>query len=154
MTSLGLGADGCYDALGQYLERVRALGARLEGAAANPAGALAEYEELRFRLEVDVQARATLEGQARMTEVERRVLEPALRDVRVALQGVGFAVAAALPAVLRDVEGRLKRARGALRVDEHEAVDRSGVSPDVGAAAPIIGGAPVRGLVEPDGTHL
>jgi hypothetical protein len=82
-----LDADGCRSAILDYRGRLRRLVAlvrsagRLDGA--HPARtALAD---LRASLEADVRARTTLEGQAGMTGLEGRMLEPALRQARIAL---------------------------------------------------------------------
>jgi hypothetical protein len=93
MTSIRLDADGCRAAILGYRRTLRGLVALLRHAgridAQHPAHA--GLADLRRRLEADVAARSTLEGQGRMTALEARVLEPALRQARIAL---AFPVAA------------------------------------------------------------
>lgn len=86
-TPMGLDADGCRSAILTYRRRLRSLTSLLRGAgrldALHPAHA--SVAELRALLEADVTQRSTLEGQAGMSALETRVLEPALRQARIAL---------------------------------------------------------------------
>lgn len=87
MTPIRLDADGCRTAILGYRRALRALVALLRQAghidAQHPA--YAGLAELRRQLEADVTSRSTLEGQGGMTSLESRVLEPALRQARIAL---------------------------------------------------------------------
>lgn len=84
MIRLGVSSAECRAALQEYLRTIALLDrpAR-ESDCKDPTDRL---RDLRFHLDVDVAARATLEGQARMSAVESFVLEPTLRDMRVTLQ--------------------------------------------------------------------
>ncbi len=87
MNSMSLDAEGCRSALLEYRRRLRALSALVRHAGRidveHPAhDALAE---LRALLDGDVRARSTFEGQGAMSALEARVLEPALRQARIAL---------------------------------------------------------------------
>lgn len=87
MNPIRLDADGCRGAILGYRRTLRALVALLRNAgrvdAQHPAHAA--LADLRRGLEADVGARSTLEGQGGMTSLEARVLEPALRQARIAL---------------------------------------------------------------------
>jgi hypothetical protein len=72
----------CRAALQEYLRTISMLDGR--GRYGDEVGD--RLRDLRFHLDVDVAARATVEGQARMSAVESFVLEPTLRDLRVTLQ--------------------------------------------------------------------
>lgn len=87
MTPIRLDADGCRSAILGYRRALRALVTLLRSAgridAQHPA--YAGLAEIRHQLEADVGVRSTLEGQGGMTALESRVLEPALRQARIAL---------------------------------------------------------------------
>lgn len=87
MTPIRLDADGCRAAILGYRRSLRVLVALLRhaGRVDDQHPAHAGLAELRRQLEADVGARSTLEGQGRMTSLESRVLEPALRQARIAL---------------------------------------------------------------------
>lgn len=93
MTPIRLDADGCRAAILGYRRTLRGLVALLRHAgridAQHPAHA--GLADLRRQLEADVGVRSTLEGQGQMTQLEARVLEPSLRQARIALS---FPVAA------------------------------------------------------------
>lgn len=82
-----LDADGCRAAILGYRGDLRALVALLRHVeridSRHPAHA--SLADLRRQLEADVTTRSTLEGQGRMSGLESRVLEPALRQARIAL---------------------------------------------------------------------
>jgi hypothetical protein len=87
MNPIPLDAEGCRSAILDYRRRLRLLTALVRDA-----GHLDELHPahdslaaLRIDLDADVRGRSTLEGQARMSGVEARVLEPALRQARIAL---------------------------------------------------------------------
>lgn len=84
MIRLGVSPAECRAALQEYLRTI----ALLDRPAREPdcLDATDRLRDLRFHLDVDVAARATVEGQARMSPVESVVLEPTLRDMRVTLQ--------------------------------------------------------------------
>ncbi|MCZ8129946.1 MAG: hypothetical protein O9284_01395 [Steroidobacteraceae bacterium] len=86
MTHLHLDADGCRAAILDYRHRLRRLAVRLRagGRVPDPA-AQSALAELRKRMDDDVHDRSTLEGQGAMTGLEARLLEPALRQARIAL---------------------------------------------------------------------
>jgi hypothetical protein len=87
MNPTSLDPEGCRTAILDYRRRLRTLVALVRNAgridAEHPAQAA--LAELRARLDTDVRARSTFEGQAVMSGVESRVLEPALRQARIAL---------------------------------------------------------------------
>jgi hypothetical protein len=87
MNPMALDADGCRSAILDYRRRLRGLSGLVRHAgrldAEHPAHAA--LAELRAELDADVHARTTFEGQAVMSGVESRVLEPALRQARIAL---------------------------------------------------------------------
>jgi hypothetical protein len=87
MNPIPLDAEGCRSAILDYRRRLRMLTVLVRDA-----GHLDELHPahdslavLRIDLDADVRGRSTLEGQARMSGVEARVLEPALRQARIAL---------------------------------------------------------------------
>jgi hypothetical protein len=87
MNPIPLDAEGCRSAILDYRRRLRMLTVLVRDA-----GHLDELHPahdslavLRTDLDADVRGRSTLEGQARMSGVEARVLEPALRQARIAL---------------------------------------------------------------------
>jgi hypothetical protein len=97
MNPIPLDAEGCRSAILDYRRRLRMLTALVRDA-----GHLDELHpaheslaELRIDLETDVRGRSTLEGQGAMSGVERRVLEPALRQARIALSFPAKAVGSA-----------------------------------------------------------
>jgi hypothetical protein len=87
MKRMPLDADGCRSTILDYRRRLRMLTALVRGAGRlddlHPAHAA--LAELRALLDADVHARSTLEGQGAMSGLESRVLEPALRQARIAL---------------------------------------------------------------------
>lgn len=87
MNPMPLDADGCRSAILDYRRRLRVLTALVREAGhldeVHPAHAA--LAALRVDLDADVRSRSTLEGQASMSGVEARVLEPALRHARIAL---------------------------------------------------------------------
>lgn len=106
MHTIGLGREACARALGDYSERV----ARIVGLLGTDHGVDAEREaqrlldDLSFELEVDVRARDTESGRARMSRVESEALAPALRESWDHLErNVGHAVAAKQLPALREL---------------------------------------------------
>ena len=87
MSELHLDAQGCRASVLEYRRELRQLLNLLRDAEslgeAHPARSA--LDRLRERLEADVRNRSTLEGQGAMTVLEARVLEPALRQARIAL---------------------------------------------------------------------
>jgi hypothetical protein len=87
MNPMPLDAEGCRSAILDYRRQLRVLTTLVRGAGRldelHPAHAA--LAELRALLETDVRARSTLEGQGAMSSVESRILEPALRQARIAL---------------------------------------------------------------------
>lgn len=87
MNPIPLDADGCRAAILDYRGRLRGLMALVRDAGhlddLHPAHAA--LAALRADLDADVRGRSTLEGQAAMSGLEARVLEPALRQARIAL---------------------------------------------------------------------
>jgi hypothetical protein len=84
MIRLGVSTAECRAALQEYLRTIALLDRPVREADCTETGD--RLRDLRFHLDVDVAARATVEGQARMSAVESVVLEPTLRDMRVTLQ--------------------------------------------------------------------
>lgn len=87
MNTMSLSAEGCRSALHDYRRRLRTLASlvRRAGRLDVEHPAHASLADLRARLDEDVRARSTFEGQGAMSSVESRVLEPALRQARIAL---------------------------------------------------------------------
>lgn len=87
MNTMPLDADGCRSALHDYRRRLRTLTTLVRNAGRldveHPAHAA--LAELRATLDADVRMRSTFEGQGAMSPIESRVLEPALRQARIAL---------------------------------------------------------------------
>jgi hypothetical protein len=87
MNPMPLDAEGCRSAILEYRRSLRTLTTLVRGAGRldDQHPAHAALADLRARLETDVRLRSTLEGQGAMSSVESRILEPALRQARIAL---------------------------------------------------------------------
>lgn len=91
MTHLGLSPADALRALQAYLRALDAAERAFlaDAAPGRPPGSSVEFEDLRFSVEVDVRARSTLEGQARMSRFEAATFEPGLRALHVGLIEAG-----------------------------------------------------------------
>lgn len=95
--------DSCIVALTRYRTQLAHLARVISTAPPHEtAHAESHVEDLRFQLDVDVGARATPDGEARMSAVERELFAPALRVLRDAVRNqlVRHASAQWLPAIL------------------------------------------------------
>lgn len=80
MTPLGLSREDCERALEQYRRDVDGWLARLASGAPLASGDQSRLDDLLFRLEVDVRARAPSEARVRMSDAEASLLAPVLED--------------------------------------------------------------------------
>jgi len=109
MNVIGLPRARCSEALDGYVLRLKEVAELMAANDGTNQAAWARLEDLRFQLEVDVRARATVAGRARMTTVEATAFEPALRATweRVAKIGTHGDVGPSTTEALREIASRL-----------------------------------------------